>query len=441
MKYRGWRRMSEQTTKTPMPKLRFPEFRDAENWSKEQLDQLYSFKVTNSLSRDKLNYEHGSVKNIHYGDIHTKFSTLFDIQKEIVPFINPSEPLDKIKQDCYCIEGDMVFADASEDLEDIGKSIEVVNLNNEKLLSGLHTLLARQISQKLIVGFGGYLFKSKHIRKQIQKESQGAKVLGISAGRLSAIDVCYPSDQEEQQKVVDCLSSIDQLIAAQTKKIDALKVHKKGLMQQLFPLDGETVPKLRFPEFKDAGEWEEKTLSQVAKYENGKAHEQDITEFGQYVVVNSKFISTDGEVKKYTNQGNCLAKKDDILMVLSDVPNGRAIAKCFVVNADNLYTVNQRICKITPTKALSKILFYLINRSPYFLDFDDGVKQTNLKNDDVLNCPILLPADILEQQKIADCLTSLDDLITAQIQKLETLKNHKKGLMQQLFPIIDEVGE
>ncbi len=90
---------------------------------------------------------------------------------------------------------------------------------------------------------------------QIKKEAQGAKVLGISAGRLSNIEVAFPSDKKEQQKIADCLSSIDELITAQTQKLDALKAHKKGLMQQLFPAEGETVPKLRFPEFRDAGEW------------------------------------------------------------------------------------------------------------------------------------------------------------------------------------------
>jgi type I restriction enzyme, S subunit len=136
------------------PKLRFPEFRDASEWENEPLGKVYSFKVTNSYSRAKLNYKNGSVKNIHYGDIHTKFSTLFDIKNEIVPFINPSEPLEKIKLESYCIEGDMIFADASEDFDDVGKSIEIVHLNIEKLLSGLHTLLAQQIKRKLIVGFG-----------------------------------------------------------------------------------------------------------------------------------------------------------------------------------------------------------------------------------------------------------------------------------------------
>ena len=126
--------------------------------------------------------------------------------------------------------------------------------------------------------------------------------------------------------------------------------------------------------------------------------------------------------------------KGDILMVLSDVPNGKAIAKCFIVDTENLYSVNQRICKITPFDANSVLLFYILNRNPYFLAFDDGVKQTNLRNDDVLNFPFLLPKDPEEQQKIASCLSSLDDLLTAENQKLEALKAHKKGLMQQLFP-------
>lgn len=204
-------------------------------WNKKTFEEVYSLKTTNSLSRDKLNYDDGLVKNIHYGDIHTKFSTLFDITKESVPFINAEIALDKVKEEYYCQEGDMVFADASEDIDDVGKSIELINLNGEKLLSGLHTILARQKGSYLVKGFGGYLFKSEVLRKQIQKESQGAKVLGISATRISKIDVVYPIEQSEQQRIVDCLSSLDKLIDAQTKKIEILNIYKKGLMQQLFP--------------------------------------------------------------------------------------------------------------------------------------------------------------------------------------------------------------
>lgn len=204
------------------------------------------------------------------------------------------------------------------------------------------------------------------------------------------------------------------------------------------PRSTKRLPELRFPEFVNDNEWEEKVVSETAEYENGKAHEQDISDSGNFIVVNSKFISSDGAVKKFTNTAYCPADKNDILMVLSDVPNGKAIAKCFLVDEDNLYTVNQRVCKITPGNVNSKILFYLLNRNPYFLSFDDGVKQTNLKKEDVLSCPIFLPQNSTEQQKIADCLSSLDDLITAENQKLETLKTHKKGLMQNLFPAEDE---
>lgn len=194
------------------------------------------------------------------------------------------------------------------------------------------------------------------------------------------------------------------------------------------------IPELRFPEFVNDGEWQEKVVVNVADYENGKAHEQDIVAKGKYVVVNSKFISTDGEVKKFTNEGNCIAKTNDILMVLSDVPNGRAIAKCFYVDKNDFYTVNQRICKISAFDIDSKLLLYLLNRNSFFLSFDDGVKQTNLRNEDVLNCPLIIPKNQTEQQKIASCLSSLDELLSAQNEKLETLKNHKKGLMQNLFP-------
>jgi type I restriction enzyme S subunit len=269
--------------------------------------------------------------------------------------------------------------------------------------------------------------------------SQGGTFDAVNSDDIRKLLVPIP-EKEEQKKIADCLFSLDELIAAHTQKHQELQSYKKGLLQNLFPAEGETVPKLRFPEFEDAGDWVEAPLENVARYENGKAHEQGITKSGDFVVVNSKFISTDGEVKKYTGEAFCLAKKGDILMVLSDVPNGRAIAKCFFVDENNRYTVNQRICKLSPKKAVGIMLFYSLNRNPYFLSFDDGVKQTNLRKDDVLNCPLLLPKDFEEQQKIADCLCSVDDLIYSQAQKIEELIAHKKGLTQQLFPAVNEVG-
>jgi len=218
-----------------IPNYRFSEFENTKLWEESTIGATYQFQSTNSFSRENLNYEKGKIKNIHYGDIHTKFNTLFDIQKEKVPFINDDISIANIKKESYCVEADIIFADASEDLEDIGKCIEIVNLHNQKLLSGLHTLLARQRNNKIIVGFGGYLFKSYWVRKQIKKESQGTKVLGISATRLSSIEILYPSDTREQQKIASCLSSLDALITAQVEKIAQLRLHKKGLMQGLFP--------------------------------------------------------------------------------------------------------------------------------------------------------------------------------------------------------------
>ena len=130
--------MAKEGKKALAPKLRFPEFRGSAEWKAERMDLLYSFMRNNTLSREKLNYEAGTAKNIHYGDIHTKFSTLFDITKERVPYINVNEGLPDIDSDDYCVEGDLVFADSSEDMSDVGKCIEIVRLENQLLLAATY---------------------------------------------------------------------------------------------------------------------------------------------------------------------------------------------------------------------------------------------------------------------------------------------------------------
>ena len=203
------------------------------DWEEKKIKELFSFKITNSFSREQLNHKNGKVKNIHYGDIHTRFQTLFDIEKEEVPYINTDVNINKINEENYCAIGDMVFADASEDLIDVGKSIEIVNLNNQKLLAGLHTILARPISNTFSIGFCGYLFKSDRIRTQIQKESQGSKVLSISAVRLSNISFSIPCI-EEQIIITNFLSSIDSKIDIETRFLQKLELQKKFLLQNLF---------------------------------------------------------------------------------------------------------------------------------------------------------------------------------------------------------------
>lgn len=181
-------------------------------------------------------------------------------------------------------------------------------------------------------------------------------------------------------------------------------------------------------------EWEISTLGEVSTFKNGKAHEQNVSEDGRFIIVNSKFISTEGNEFKRSNTEICPLKKGDITLVMSDVPNGKALAKCFFINRDNVYTLNQRICSITVNrKKMDEIFsFYYLNRNNYFLRFDNGVGQTNLRKDEVLNCPVIKPP-IQEQQKIASILSTWDKAIELKEKLIEQKKEQKKGLMQKLL--------
>ena len=182
------------------------------------------------------------------------------------------------------------------------------------------------------------------------------------------------------------------------------------------------VPALRFPEF--SNEWSKDTLQNVVAFSNGKAHENCVDENGCYILVNSKFVSTEGSViKKATLQLSPLFKSQ-FVMVMSDLPNGKALAKCFYIEEDNIYTLNQRICSFTAQNGnVSRFLMYQINRNKYYLRYDDGINQTNLKKGEVLACPVFIPS-IQEQTKIATFIHLLDKRIATQtkiIEKYESL--------------------
>ena len=173
------------------------------------------------------------------------------------------------------------------------------------------------------------------------------------------------------------------------------------------------------------------TIGNVCAFTNGKAHEQNVVEYGEYIIVNSKFISSDGVVKKYSNKQICPLFKNDIVMVMSDVPNGKAMSKCFCIDKDNKYTLNQRICALR-TKQIPLYYMMQINRNDYFMKFDDGVKQTNLRKDDVLACPVY-STTIKEQTKIADFLSLIDQRIEKQRRLVESLKKYKRGALSRIF--------
>ncbi|MBA4284058.1 MAG: restriction endonuclease subunit S [Xanthomonadaceae bacterium] len=431
---------------TLVPKLRFPDFQDGPAWTHSAMGEAYSFKSNNSFSRDQLSYEQGLVRNIHYGDIHTKFSTLFDITKETVPFINRTELVDGLRRENDCIEGDMIFADASEDLADIGKSIEVVRLNGERVVAGQHTILARPNGENVAIGFGAYLFKSRYVRTQIEKESQGSKVLGISATRLAKIELPIPSTKAEQQKIAECLSTLDELIGAESQKLDALKAHKKGLMQQLFPREGETIPRLRFPEFQGAPEWEQRVLCEVTDSVFDGTHQTPT-----YVASGVPFYSVEnlisGNANKFISREDYIAatrknkpEKGDILLTrIGKVGYSR------VVTWEHDFSVYVTLAVIKQSEFFDSHYLHFFFQSDRF---QAELRSKSLPNAvppkinlDSLRATIVLLPKAEEQQRIASCLSSLEYLIAAQSDQFEALKIHKKGLMQQLFPAPTESEE
>ena len=256
----------------------------------------------------------------------------------------------------------------------------------------------------------------------LQLAMSGGAMPALSFAMLKPMKFIIPP-LPEQKRIVAVLEVWDEMIEKLERKIEVKKNIKKGLMQQLL------TAKKRLPGFD--GEREEKKLGDVVDFWNGKGHEKGISENGKYIVVNSKFISSDGVVKKFSDEQKSPLEKGDVVMVMSDVPNGKAIAKTFLIEKDGKYTLNQRIGGFSSKKIISEFLARLINRNKYFLSFDDGVSQTNLRKDDILACKLVFP-NLKEQKAIAEILTTADEEIEKLGEKLGKVKDQKKFLLNNL---------
>lgn len=202
-----------------------------------------------------------------------------------------------------------------------------------------------------------------------------------------------------QQEIVTILDKFTQLDAELEAELEARKKQYEFYRNQLLNFDGKEV------------EW--KTLEEICKFSNGKGHEKNIVENGHYIVVNSKFVSTEGNVKKYSENQLCPLYKNDVLMVMSDLPNGRALAKCFIVDSNDKYTLNQRICSLSVKNEkliIPKFLFYIANRNQQLLRYDNGADQTNLRKDDILKVSVPIPP-ISEQERIVSILDKFDAMV------------------------------
>ena len=212
--------------KRNVPNLRFKEFEG--EWKRYKVSDLLEFYSTNSLSWDKLEYKSNNIMNLHYGLIHVGLPTMVDLSKDKLPTI-----IDDYVPRNYelCKEGDIVFADASEDTNEVAKAIEFYSLNGKNVVCGLHTIHGRD-NNKTVIGFKGYAFASTSFHHQIRRIAQGTKVFSISTKNFSECYIGIPT-KDEQRKIADFLRLIDERIATQNKIIDKLESLIKGLNQQL----------------------------------------------------------------------------------------------------------------------------------------------------------------------------------------------------------------
>jgi type I restriction enzyme S subunit len=294
-----------------------------------------------------------------------------------------------------------------------------------------------------------YYFKTSKFIQDLNRDLEGIRDgKMVSYSQFSAILLPKP-DNKEQQKVADCLSSLDDLIAAEYKKLLALRAHKKGLMQKLFPAEGETVPEWRFPEFRNGDEWEETSFKQVftklqyglnaaAKEYDGKNKYIRITDIDESSrrYLSEKAVSPDCEL-----DDTYLVRDGDILFART----GASTGKTYIYTTDDgiLYFAGFLIRGNVNEKYYPQFIF----AQTLSTNYEKWVSVTSTRSGQpginaneyelfTFSCP-----SFPEQQKIADCLSSVDKLITAQTEKIEALKVHKKGLMQGLFPSIEEVRE
>ena len=248
---------------------------------------------------------------------------------------------------------------------------------------------------------------------------------------------------EEQQKIADCLSSLDDLIAAEERKLAALRDHKKGLMQQLFPREGETRPRLRFPEFRNAGEWVKGALCEFGEIVTGMTPNTKEARLwdGDILFITPTDISEDG---KYQFSAARAVRESKGMRVL---PPGSVVYTCIASIGKMALTVrpsvtNQQINAVIPNKkSLGEFIYYaLASLTPWIKTIPASSTLPIINKSEFSKIEIVQPQDLAEQQKIADCLSSLDALIDAQVKKLDALRTHKRGLMQQLFPSPEDTG-
>lgn len=254
---------------------------------------------------------------------------------------------------------------------------------------------------------------------------KGAKnTINISNSRFLSGTLPLTQEPREQQKIADCLSSLDEVIELEAKRLDALKAHKKGLLQQLFPREGETTPRLRFPEFRNAGEWEVRPLGTFVRHTAGNPNLIKGRLHPEPAPRRFPGFSASGQdvwLDDFEHSGHAV--------VVSAV--GARCGRCFMAKGKWSAIANTHILFPKERRIDVRFLYAIVTRNGFWITSGSG--QPFVKVRESLSQRLPLPS-LEEQQKIADCLSSLDELIEVEAKRLDALKRHKKGLLQQLFP-------
>lgn len=285
-----------------------------------------------------------------------------------------------------------------------------------------------------------YFFKTWRYIQSLNRNLEGIRDgKMISYSQFSSVKVPYPRSFKEQQKIADCLSSIDELIDAENRKLKALEKYKKGLMQKLFPAEGKTLPEWRFPEFQGCGEWKFKSIGKACKMFSGGTPDTSKKEFygGTIPFIRSAeinksstelFITEEG----FKNSSAKMVKKGDILIALYGANSGE-VALSKIDGA-----INQAILCLRHETNNVFVYHYFTHMKNWIISKYIQGGQGNLSGQIIKSVNLYFPK-AEEQQKIADFLSEIDTMITGQSNKVEQLKAHKKGLMQGLFLSFEEV--
>jgi type I restriction enzyme S subunit len=424
----------EEATPALVPKLRFPEFRDAGGWTTETLGSVARISTEkvgeNTCIPMSITSGVGLVSQMEkFGRIiaGSSYSNYLLLKKNDFAY-NKSATKEYPEGFIALYSGDELAAVPNSIFTcfRIKGDSPVPQYLNYLLLGNLH---------------------GRWLRHFIEVGARAHGSLSIDEDDLLALPVPLPSGQTslpEQQKIAECLSSVDELIAAQARKLDALKTHKKGLMQQLFPREGETQPRLRFPEFQNAGDWEVRTIGEMFSLINGCAFKPEDWQPSGTPIIRIQNLNDPSAEFNYSQapvpERNRI-ESGDLLFAWSGTLGSSFGARIWNGPSGVL---NQHIFKVLMDEqqiTLQFALLVLARVEEEIARRTHGFKASfvHVKKSDLVQVEMLLPS-VPEQQHIATCLSSLDALITAETQRHEALKTHKKALMQQLFPSPEEVA-